>query len=319
MVIAEHDVYGCCSQPNIIMENETLICSNCGMIIEEDNTSYTFENIYEEKFKYYDSIDFAKYSNRTLFRTDSDAKGATLNAKTKFLYSRLLKIQRSRTYSFESSLIKCESLLREICQKMNISRVIQKDCFSIASKIIKRKLHLGYTIDDMTIAVFIAVCRWNKKPIFLEDVFKSYPFNMSKVRKFYEKLLQEILQKLSINKIGNITVSSFSELFTNRLNIPFDIKRQIMKVSHSIEKTHLRHGKDPKGLSSAIIYSICKNKDFKINQRQICEVSCVTEVTLRNSLKKITDFYKSSKNNKLLNLVKIEQENSIPTKVLNIH
>jgi len=275
----------CCENPTIINDNGIIVCRNCGTVIDAENISFNFENVYNEKDKYYDTVGAPSYSNRTTFIPNADYRGVQLNGKSKALYTELIQVHNTKTYTFETTLKKAKWIVRDIKTRLYIKDVIEQDVYKLCVKVIKMKYHIGYALEDVCSAIFIYICKSNNLPIFFNEIEIICHINMEKLQRFYNKLLQEILPKFNILTSNNISISKYCEAFSNNLNIPFVNQKKIEDLSLKIEKCSFIQGRDPKGIASAILYHLCKSTDNKLSQKKICGISFVSEVTLRNSLK----------------------------------
>jgi hypothetical protein len=96
----------CCEDPILHEERGFSVCINCGIVHEMviDTTprrAFTAEEVRNRKGN---EPVYSKIGPRTVMRGSRDAKGVQLNAEQKLKYSRLAKIHRSLTTSYERNL-----------------------------------------------------------------------------------------------------------------------------------------------------------------------------------------------------------------------
>ncbi|MBE0525297.1 MAG: transcription initiation factor IIB, partial [Candidatus Thorarchaeota archaeon] len=76
--------------------------------------------------------------------------------------------------------------------------------------------------------------------------------------------------------------------FISELDLPREVQRTTMEIlTRAKEVRGLVTGRDPRGLAAAAIYVAAIMNDCRVTQKEISNVSGVTEVTIRNRYKEL--------------------------------
>jgi transcription initiation factor TFIIB len=111
----------------------------------------------------------------------------------------------------------------------------------------------------------------NRKTIFA--TYKRLKFS-KEIQRFCIETKEEKMKK----QIYNLATS---------LDLPMDLKKSLFLLFKKITLNNNFSGKDPRGIIAALAYYACKKKDIKKSQKEIADISGITEVTLRNRYKEI--------------------------------
>ena len=75
----------------------------------------------------------------------------------------------------------------------------------------------------------------------------------------------------------------------NKATIDERTKRQAIKMMDDVTKKEISAGKDPMGLAATVLYISCIKTGENITRRDIAQAAGITEVTLRNRFRDLTD------------------------------
>lgn len=75
----------------------------------------------------------------------------------------------------------------------------------------------------------------------------------------------------------------------NKVELDERTKREAIQIMKDLTKTEKHEGKDPMGIAATIVYLSCLQSNVKLTQRTVAEVAGVTDMTIRNRLKDLTD------------------------------
>ncbi|MHA2127751.1 MAG: transcription initiation factor IIB [Promethearchaeota archaeon] len=212
-----------------------------------------------------------------------------MKADRRQLFSRLSKIQRSLITSIERNLWEAKPKLKIYTSKLNIPAYISETAWRIYMELAKEKLTMGRSMDGFIAASLYAAIRIHKFPIILDDVSDASMVPRHTLFRSLSMIIQKILPVLGL-EYRPISPEKLVFVIGNKLSMPIDLQIKAMNLVKKISKRGIYNGKDPKGLTAAVLYSVAKETNFKKTQKEIATAAKVTEVTIRNRLKDIKSF-----------------------------
>jgi len=282
----------CCENPNINIRDGNEVCLNCGMVFEKkysenERRAFTSEEIEKRKRT---ELRWRKFGPRTLLPNNKiNGKGQYINAKSKALFSRLSKIQKSLVSSIERNLWEAKPKMRQLTSKLNIPPYTQETAWKIYVAAIKKKLAMGRSIKGFIAASLYVAIRVHEIPKLLEEVCNASFTPRRTVIHSLGLLTKEILPELNLN-YEPITAKQLIFRFGNELGIPMETQKKALKLLIESSKKGLStSGKDPKGFAAAAIYLATKSTSQRKTQTEVSEIANTTEVTLRSRAKDIKE------------------------------
>jgi len=146
----------------------------------------------------------------------------------------------------------------------------------------------GRSVETLTAAVLYAACRNLSVPVTLREICQYSNESKKTISKFY---------RLMINKKIFSVPSPNYEIYIDRVldklkqkshfkNVKAinNVRRKSINIMKKAQSSGLLHGKKPASIVSSIIYIATERG---INQSVIATAAGVTEVTLRNNLRKL--------------------------------
>jgi len=280
----------CCSNPHIQTREGEKVCINCGMVITKiivNNEARAFTKEETDKRKRTE-IKWREFGPRTIIPiTRTDYRGHDINSKSKSLFFRLSKIQKSLVSCIERNLCVARPKLNIIASKMNIPDYIKETAWKIYSTVALKKLTIGRTINGFIAASLYVAIRIHEFPRLFEEVCKLSMTPRLIVHHSLGIIIKEVLPKYGL-KYHPITPEKLIFRFGNELRLPMKIQIKAMNILiKAINKGLERNGKDPKGFAASVIYMAAKNTNERRTQAEVSEVAKITEVTLRKRIKEI--------------------------------
>jgi transcription initiation factor TFIIB len=281
----------CCDSPKISQEDGFNVCMNCGYIHSRifDNSprrAFTKEEILKRKTneKVYSPI-----GPRTVIQGKRDGRGSLLNAKYQSKFNRLSKIHRSLTTSYERNLWIALPNLHRLQKKLGISDPIAEDALRIYTQTVKKKLTMGRSIDGLLSASIYCAIRIHALPRTIEEVEEASQVERKKMLKNYRLICTKIIPNMQGFKVKRITPEIYVDKFRNELNLSMNCRNKAIKLLNRTKKKGgmVFSGKDPKGFAAAVLYIASKICNEAKTQKEVAEVSNITEVTLRTRVKEI--------------------------------
>ncbi|MFX1450049.1 MAG: transcription initiation factor IIB family protein [Promethearchaeota archaeon] len=275
----------CCDKPEIRPYRGILVCRNCGtvhgpVLADSPRRAFSEEEITQRRQS---EPVYRTIGARTVIpRSNVDITGAPLSAKTKSLFWRLAKIQKSVTSTFERNLSIAQPKLLNIASILGLPQTVTEEALRIYSRAVKNKLTMGRSIDNLVAAsIFIAI-KLHGIPRTLDEVASSIQISRKSLSKAYRLIMQEFNIKLQ-----PVSPVSFIAKFASELGLNIQVQNRAKELLEITEKKTNLVGKDPKGLASAAIYIAAKELNDSRSQVELSKVAHISEVTLRNRIKNI--------------------------------
>ncbi len=267
-------------------------CANCGYVISEKS---------QESGPEWRSFSQDEHDNRARAGSPTSLtihdmglstvinplnKDATGKPLTAFMKS---TITRLRTWDSRSQVqTPADRNLRQALYELNrlkdkltlSANVLEKTAY-LYRKTLEKKLVRGRSISAMIAASLYAACRDTETPRTLKDIADAANVKRKDISRCYRLMLRELELKMpvvdSIQCIARIS---------SKLEISEKTKRYAVKVLKEVQEREESAGKDPMGLAAAALYLSCITNGENKSQRQIAEAANVTEVTIRNRVKR---------------------------------
>ena len=286
------------------MFNEEGVCVSCGLIDDE----YAYLRQYKEYPFDPDKKNYQHGDVRT--HAVSDISVMTMVNPSECSEPHLKRaLQWDK--NFEWNIIKTEiinSTIKHVCSCLGINHDFTDRCHYFFRKIKDKTAFTGKLLENAAAAIVYTIIRLDALPYSLYD-FRLAGFDTTLIYKYY---IDFIKQWELINYIQPQDTQMFVTKFINSL-VPdnqdvFRDKFELIQLAHSlfqyyyatfsvininnlqnnVQDLTLVVNNSGLPLLASIVYSLCKkHTDIKITQREIAEAAGVTEVTIRNYLKKI--------------------------------
>jgi len=279
----------CCDTPNIREERGFFVCMNCGMVhdVVIDTTprrAFTAEEVRNRKGS---EPVYSIIGPRTLIRGSRDAKGSQLNGEQKLKFSRLAKIHRSLTTSYERNLYVALPSLDRFQEQLGLPDIVAKDALRIYTQAVREKLTLGRTNDAILGASILSAVRVHDVPRSLKEILDMTGLDRKRTIRAFHLITQRILPKFNL-KVQHFSPVRYVDKFFEELGSSMNIRNEAIDLLKRCMKKGLPvAGKDPRGLAAAAIYLAGMKFGEKKTQNEIATTLRITEVTLRNRIKEI--------------------------------
>ncbi|MGV9173184.1 MAG: transcription initiation factor IIB [Promethearchaeia archaeon] len=280
----------CCDDPCVESRDGSQVCLNCGMTfgkcyVGNERRAYTTEEVEKRKRT---EPRWREFGPRTILPNEKrDSKGHVMNKNRKTLFSRLSKIQKSLVSSIERNFWEAKPKMKKIVLKMNIPEHIHETAWRIYTKVAKKQLTMGRSIEGFVAASLYAAIRVHEFPRLLEEVSEAMMIPRRKVIRSLGMIVKEILPELNL-KYKPITAEQLIFKFGTDLGIPINAQKKAVNMLVRSSKNGLRRaGKDPRGFAASALYMAAKPTDHRKTQQEVSDIAKITEVTLRSRSKEI--------------------------------
>ncbi|TFH30902.1 MAG: hypothetical protein E4G98_01180 [Promethearchaeota archaeon] len=277
------DIPLCCVSPQKTTASGFTVCQNCGMVFDRvfENTprrAFTADEVRNRKMT---EPVYSPIGPRTVIRGRTDSKGALLKSQYQSKFSRLGKIHRSLTSSYERNLWIALPNFQRLQEKIGLPGPVVKDAIRIYQNAVKERLTMGRSIDILMASSIFVSLKIHGIPRVVEEIVKVMDVNKKNVIKCYRLLQMRILPQMGI-KVNHLGPVRYIEKFGEDLKLPMQVRQDAVRLVRKAKNRGLMsEGKDPKGLAAAAIYITCHLHKYPRTQNEIAKLSHVTEVTLR--------------------------------------
>jgi len=207
---------------------------------------------------------------------------AKLNTKTKAMIGRIKKKNAWTSSSFEQNLKHALTNLKLISNQLNIPNRVEKEAAEIYRKAAEKNLTLKRSIENIVIGSLYIACRVNDIARSLKEFSELTGTDVKIIAKTYKMLLREIGIKITpINPID------YTARFASSLKMTPKVQTKAVKLAEQLKKKGLTSGLSPVSVAASALYIAGLMLKEKRTQREVAEVSGITETTLRNRCKDI--------------------------------
>ena len=276
-----------CQNKNIIFDssNGEMICTSCGMIIEDRLDSASIEaepmkNV-ENNLSVGMPLSLAHYDkglSTTISSSNVDAFGSQLNT------SQLAKVRTIRHWnkissnnrSYHRNLKNAFGILLRIKDKLSLSDTLIEKSAYYYRKVVEKRITKGRSIKEFVVACVYVACRELNIPRTLDEIGDIA--NADKV--FAGKCYRLLLRTLKI-RLQPIDSTTYLSKIANKGGISKKTLHRAIEMMSDIKEHPFSSGKDPTALSIAVLYAACLEQGENISQSQVAIAGEMSVVTLR--------------------------------------
>ena len=266
-----------------------IICQRCGLVVNENVMdggpewrAFTKEER-ETRGRVGGPISYSTHDkglSTVIDQINRDAYGKQLPISTRLKMLRLRKLQiRSRAYpSIDKNLIQAMAELNRLTDNLHIPSQVKERAAVIYRKALDSRLVRGRSIAAIASAALYAACRATETPRTLKEVASVSNVRKKKdVARCYRLLLRELDIRMPVED----PVRCVSKI-ASKMKIPAKTEGTAIRIIREAKQRGEVSGKDPMGLAAAALYVACLLDHVRKTQKEIAEVTNVTEVTVRN-------------------------------------
>lgn len=159
--------------------------------------------------------------------------------------------------------------------------VLEKASELLKAAFVKR-LTKGISIKDLAMAVLYAACRQRGIGIPFDDVAKVSGTDSRTACRRYRLLITRLNLSIPPPK-----VQDYLTRMTGRLGADTTLVQSATNILQVIEKSIMSAGRDPRGIAAAAIYLGARSLGRRITQRELSDITHVTEFTIRKNCRYI--------------------------------
>ena len=293
----EESVVKCpeCSSRNLFndLSKGELCCEDCGLVVEENIVDQGAE---WRVFSANDGLESVRTGApaSVLFHdkglstdiewSNRDFAGKSISTKNRGQLYRMRKWQRRAriSSSFDRNMSSALAEITRLGAQMGLSKTVQEEAAVIYRKALENDLIRGRSIDAMVAASLYLANQKLRTARSLDDFEKA-----SKVkRKALTRAHKTMKMRLKL-RIDPAVPEEYVDRYVNLLGLHPSIISDAIALIQTARGRELIHGKSPTGVAAAAIYIVARQSTQLRTQREIADISGVTEVTIRNRYKEL--------------------------------
>ena len=283
-----------CSSRNLTKDwgRGEVSCEDCGLVVSENvvdpGAEWTSRNNShgpEERTGPPSSVLFHdKGLSTDIEWGNKDYAGKQITAMNRSQLYRMRKWQRRArvSSSFERNMASALSEITRLSAQMGLSKPVQEEAAIIYRRALENDLIRGRSIEALVAASLYLANQKLRSARSLDDFEKA-----SKVKRKALTRAHKILKvKLRI-RVDPARPEEYVDRYVNLLGLRPAIIPEANTLIRVARERELTHGKSPTGVAAAAIYIISRQMGQLRTQREIADISGVTEVTIRNRYKEL--------------------------------
>jgi transcription initiation factor TFIIB len=213
-----------------------------------------------------------------------DASGKALTSSTRAAIYRMRKWHiRSRLHSSKHrNLSVAMSEMERLSSQLGIPRDVRETSASIYRKTLAKKLVRGRSIESVVAASIYLACRIHRIPRRLDEVVSETNLDRKKIGQSVRLIVTQTNLNVPLPSAKDLIPRLSSDLFLKGRTV-----KKATEIIKEAKERYITMGKDPGGIAGAALYIAGILEDDRRTQREIANVSRVTEVTIRNRYKEL--------------------------------
>ena len=272
-----------------------LVCQACGLVLEESLIDQGPE------WRAFDAEQSAsrartgapssytladKGLSTTIDTSNRDAMGGTISGEAARQAQTIRKWQRRirLSRSVERNLNYALAEMGRMATQLKLPRDVQQEAGLIYRRAVEKGLVRGRSIEALSAASLYAACRAVGLPRTLDEITRASRVSKKEIGRTYRFISRELKMKL----IPTSPIAYVSR-FCSDLELGGEVEVKAVEILKEATAKELTSGRGPTGVAAAAIYVASVLCNERKTQKEIAEVVGVTEVTIRNRYKELTE------------------------------
>ena len=268
------------------------ICSTCGCVVDESiiDLGPEWRNFGNGRDKGrvgapLNILTHDKGLTTEIAKGSRDGRGMSIPSKNMAQIHRLRTWQKRLRISnaVERNLAIAMGHINRIGNVMGAGNNVREATATIYRKAVKKNLIRGRSIETVVSACIYAACRQCGNPRTLDETASYSGVEKKAIARTYRVLSRQLKLQLTPTK-----PEDYLQRFCSELKVSDQVRRRALGLLRDIGDKEASTGHGPTGAAAAAIYISCILCHEHRTQKQISDVSGVTEVTIRNRYRELT-------------------------------
>lgn len=282
-----------CGRESVIHDGSLgeIFCKSCGFVIVEkiNDVNSDLINLEDEKDNRRTGapllMSVHDFGLSTMIGViNKDAKGIPISALASATIRRL-RIQDNRSQLHNNADINFRTafgLLQRLHDKICVPDNVKELAAYIYRKAAEQKITQGRSINAVVAASMYAACRSTQTLRSIRDISEATDIKPKKISQSYRAIVKRLDLKIPV-----VNQAHCLSKISNNLGVTEKTKYFALEILQKAADLRILAGRDPVGISAAILYYACLIKKESFTQVQVAEASRVTPVTVRNRFHEI--------------------------------
>jgi len=280
---------------DIIDDRGEIACRECGLILEDAMVVFDKTKDYdeEENIKSGTGLPYSyRFSDQGLYtRVGAPEDFKKLSPGQKRKMHTFNKIQHWAKPAVERNLDLAISMIKTNISQLKLTVIIEEEACRLYTILVQHDIHRGRPIEHLATGAIYVAGRLHQIPISMLQI--SMATNISK--KEIAKSVKLITRGLKINLSPQDPID-----FIARMVAHLNCSQKVQSVAVELLQRTIAAGENlsgmgPLGIAAATVYLACILEEEWRPQREVAEQAFITEVTLRNRFKQLTEILKLGK------------------------
>ena len=270
-----------------------LVCNDCGLVIDEEQIDLgpewrAFDSEQSEKkartgapmtYTIHD-----KGLSTMIGWKNRDSYGKSIPARNRAQLYRMRKWQRRIRIAdaTERNLAFALSNLDRMSSGIGLPRTVRETAAMIYRKAALKNLIRGRSIEGMSASALYAACRQCNVPRTLDEISDIAHLSRKDIGRNYR-----FLSKALNLKLLPTSPEDYISRFCNELKLSNEVQAKTLEILKQAAENKLTVGRGPTGNAAAALYISSILCSERRTQREIADITGVTDVTVRNRYKEI--------------------------------
>src|SRR5256712_6445814 len=227
-----------------------------------------------------------KGRSTTLGWKNKDSSGKSIPTRNRAQLYRLRKWQRRIRVSnaTERNLAFALSELDRMASGMGLPRNVRETAAMVYRKAVNKNLIRGRSIEGVVAASLYAAGRQCHVPRNPHEIANSFRVGRKEIGRTYRFMTRELKLKLMPTK-----PQDYVSRFCSELKLTGEVQSRAVEILNEAPDNELTPRPRPTDVAAAAIYIASILANERRTQREVAEVAGVTEVTIRNRYKELTE------------------------------
>ncbi|MBL7001848.1 MAG: transcription factor IIB [Nitrosopumilus sp.] len=287
------------------MQNGEIICSGCGVVVDDQISDFGPETIssnLEDKMKLARATGQTTYSQHDLgIATEisisaKDFSGKTINHNVASQMHNLRKWQQRIRVSSpkERRLASVLTKMGETCASLNLSRNVLETASMIYRNMDGHVDVKGKSVVSITAATIYMACKQCDVIRSLEEICRGIcpAADVKSKTKLAARYYRTMVMEMGQLTAPVVTMDKYISKIANMTQTEVRVERLALEIAEKTKDSSISDGKAPNGIAAAYLYVASVLLGQNVLQRDVSSIAGVTEVTIRNRCKEILTCYK---------------------------
>jgi transcription initiation factor TFIIB len=272
-----------------------IVCNRCGYVLDSDLIDYSPE---------WRAFDHEQYTKRAhtgapmnpllhdkglsteIGWKNVDYRGASIPHRNRAQLYRLRRWNRRTRVSnaIQRNISQAIGSITQISSRLGLPRTIRETAAFIYRKATLNDLVRGRRTEGMAAAALYAACRQCNLPRTLDEIVHATNVSRTEIGRGYRHLAKELQLKLLPT-----TPQDYLPRFGSQLQLSNDVLEKAKEILDAADQKNITNGRGPTGLATASLYIASILCQKRTTQKKIADTIGITEVTIRNRYKELTD------------------------------